>query len=159
MAWFFPDFSKIQKKRRPSRKHLEGSRSRLEVKGCKKCKDKDPWGYWQMQLLAQNCGSLRLKPLKLNFLFGAKWALQEFWRSLGQTPVTPPICARQLWFLFFQAFCIWFKLGKTNVYAGLMQIIKLLEKRISALKFAMEQISDFKLSAGLSEIYHDQMDT
>ena len=45
------------------------------------------------------------------------------------------------------------------MYAGLMQIIKLLEKRISALKFAMEQISDFKLSAGLSEIYHDQMDT
>ena len=45
-----------------------------------------------------------LKSLKLNFLIWSKMSLsKEFWRSLGQTP---PICARQLWFLCSKASCV-----------------------------------------------------
>ena len=38
------------------------------------------------------------------------------------------------------------------------RIIKLLENRISAINFAIEQASDFKLTIKMSMIYHYQMD-
>ena len=68
-----------------------------------------------------NCWPKFLKSSKLNlpdFFFWAKWALAKFWRNLGQIP---PISARQLWFLFFKAFCIWCKCRKSNLFAGLKQ--------------------------------------
>ena len=81
-----------------------------KVKGCKK---------WDVG--RRNCWPKILKVLILNlpdFFFWAKWALAKFWRNLGQIP---PISARQLWFLFFKAFCIWCKCRKSNLFAGLKQ--------------------------------------
>ena len=49
-------------------------------------------------------------------------------------------------------------LGKSNLFAGLKQNNKVIRKRISALNFVMEQISNFKHSIKLSAIYHYQMD-
>ena len=107
-----------------------------------------------MQLLAQNLKVFKNKPQWL--LFWANELSKKFWRNLGQIL---PIIARLLWFLFCQAVSMWYKLGKTDLLAGLRQNHKLLDKRISAINFLMEQISDFKPStqAKLSANYHDHM--
>ena len=65
------------------------------------------------------------------------------------------------WKSIAENFC-WFKQANELVYPNLdlMQKFqkKIWDKRTSALNFASVQISNFKHSKGLSDVYHDQMD-
>ena len=103
-------------------------------KGCKKCKEKEQWRYWQVQLLA---------PSKLLFL--GKMSSWRIWKPFHR-------------FHHFVPDSFGFSLSKLFVYdlskrkLIWIRIIKLLEKRMSALN------SDFKLSIKLSAICHYQMD-
>ena len=74
------------------RQKLKSNTQKEKVKGCKKCTEKRTSG---ILADAATVGQQNEKYLKLNTFFGAKWALEEFWRNLGQ------ICARQLYFVFF----------------------------------------------------------
>ena len=78
-----------------------------------------------MQLLAKNLKNL-------TSFFGADELSKNFWRNLGQIPST---CTRLLRFLFFYAFCIGCKLGKTNMFAGLMQDNKVMREKDICPKF------------------------
>ena len=111
-----------------------------------------------MQLLAQSLWKLiRLKLNLLGFLFYffAKWALKEFQKNLVQVP---SIIARQLWFPFSKPFVYDLKKRKLIYLLSWCRIIKFRGKRISALNFAMEKISDFKLSTRLSANYYHRID-